>query len=651
MYNDYFGFRERPFSVTPDPQMFYATPAYQIIYNNLVYSLCDGKSLTIMTGDVGTGKTTILRRIMKDLSSSFRFAYFTYTTLPFDELLLSLCQDLEVPGKHEGQLQMLQALQTFLIARHNEGQATVLLIDEAQNLQASVLEDIRHLLNFTTASKALLPVVLVGQPELEKKLNQPAVYQLKQRVALHCQLGRLKERDVGPFIVHRLHAVGYVGKDLFTPEAVERIALYAQGVPRLVNILCDNVLLLAYSISERVISAEMIEEVAQDLGLQKTSAIQRESRPVFAPEQAASTQVALSPPQQEEKQPQVRVPFTDTSSTTPKNNVLLQIPTPKFGTTKSTPAKRLSLRQLVLAGTGLAFALWSFTLLPYGEGKDLLVPWLSSIRHITNTAEAPGKTTTVANLNELGTTLTRSSSDTSHVPANDSASTKQSPKEQPAPTTEEKTSPVTTKSADGSVSTTNAEGGGILTEVSEKKTPQSQEQKPLASTSDSSSAHQLLLLEVASQGDIDRGETLLREGGVPDVVDERGWTPLMLATLHGHLPMVQLLLKKGADVNLHNSTGGTALMMAALQGQTEVLQLLLDRGANVNAQDAKGWTALMYAARNGHTPTVQILLSSGAEVDLKNTDGRTALMYADARGHKDTARTLRDGKAGGGIFN
>ncbi len=241
MYNDYFGFRERPFSVTPDPHLFYATPAYQIIYNNLVYSLCDGKSLTIMTGDVGTGKTTMLRRIMKDLSSSFRFAYFTYTTLPFDDLLLFLCQDLEVPGEYKGQLQMLQALQTFLIARHNEGQATVLLIDEAQNLQASVLEDIRHLLNFTTESKALLSVILVGQPELGKKLDLPAVCQLKQRVALHCQLGRLKERDVGPFIAHRLHAVGYVGEDLFTPEAIERIAFYAQGVPRLINILCDNV--------------------------------------------------------------------------------------------------------------------------------------------------------------------------------------------------------------------------------------------------------------------------------------------------------------------------------------------------------------------------------------------------------------------------
>src|SRR5262249_19040341 len=145
------------------------------------------------------------------------------------------------------------------------------------------------------------------QPELGKKLDQPSVYQLKQRVALHCQLGRLKDRDVGPFIAHRLHAVGYMGEDLFTPEAIERIAFYAQGVPRVINILCDNVLLLAYSISEDIVSVEMIEEVAQDLGLHKGATAPQESHSALPTEEAASIAVGLAPPQQEEKQSPVHV--------------------------------------------------------------------------------------------------------------------------------------------------------------------------------------------------------------------------------------------------------------------------------------------------------------------------------------------------------
>lgn len=651
MYNDFFGFRERPFSVTPDPHLFYATPAYQIIYNNIVYSICEGKSLVVMTGEVGTGKTTMLRRIMKDLSTSVRFAYFTYTTLPFDDLLLFLCQELEVPVEQGGQLQMLQALQAFLTTRYNEGQATVLLIDEAQNLQESVLEDIRHLLNFTTESKTLLPVVLVGQPELEKKLDQPAVYQLKQRVALHSQLGRLKDRDVGPFISHRLHAVGYMHDDLFTPEAIERIAFYAQGVPRLINILCDNVLLLAYSISEETVSAEMIEEVAQDLGLHRNPAVQQESRAVLPAEQAAATPIVLSLAEQEDNHPQVHVTLTDTLDDTSsaatemsKSGSPLRITTPRPGTPKSIPPKRTSSRRIALAGTGLAFALWSLTLLPYGEGKDLFVPLLSSIRHSIDSSEVFGKATTVTVRNEQKTTLGRPDSEATRVPAKETALTKKTPQADTVLTGEENAPLATAKP-------TRDQKESALTEVSEKKTRQSQAQKSPAPRNDDSSPQQLLLIEVASQGDIEKGEALLREGSVPDIVDESGWTPLMMATLHGHSSMVELLLKKGADVNLHNTTGGTALMMAALQGQAEILQLLLARGANVNDQDAKGWTALMYAARNGHTPTVQILLSSGAEVDLKNTDGRTALMYADTRGHKDTARTLRDGKAGGGVFN
>ncbi len=651
MYNDFFGFREQPFNVTPDPRVFYATPSYQKIYNGLVHSIREGKGLSVMTGEVGTGKTTILRRLMREFEGSVRFAYFTYTTLPFDDLLNFLCEDLGVPFHPGGQLQTLKALHEFLLSRQAQGQTAALLIDEAQNLQESVLEEIRHLLNLTTESKTLLPVILVGQSELEKKLARPTVYQLKQRVALHCHLDRLKERDVGPFISYRLRAAECTREDLFTPEAIQRIAFYAQGVPRLINILCDTALLLAYSISEKTISAEMIEEVSQDLGLQQPSPVLPENFDPRLEEERVPPQVLRSV-SQEEKLPQLQAPAAAIKITISKGDIPRQTAITKLGTSitklitnrgKAVPS-RTSSRWFVLAGTGLAFALWSFTLLPVGEGKDPLIPSIFSLGQNGNVPDATdrGAETFVHNTHDK--TPTRSDSDTEHSLPKEIVAIKKSPREEVLQAKEERVPRTMTTSASAPMMLTGSQQEANITiEQTEKKVPPSLKQPSSTLTNSVPSSRDSLLLEAASQGDVDQGEQLLRAGLTPDVADESGWTALMMATLHGRSPMVELLLKKGANVNLHNATGGTALMMAAIQGQNEILQLLLDRGANVNVQDTQGWTALMYAARSGHTPIVQILLSSGAEVDVKNAEGQTALMYATARGHKETVRALQDG--------
>jgi len=644
MYNDFFGFRERPFSVTPDPRVFYTTPSYQRIYNSLVHSIREGTSLSVMTGEVGTGKTTMLRRVMRDLGSSVRFAYLTYTTLPFEDLLIFLCDDLEIPRQQGGQLQTLKALQEFLTARQNEGHAAAFLIDEAQNLQESVLEDIRHLLNLTTESKTLLPVILVGQPELERKLTQPTVYQLKQRVALHCQLDRLKERDIAPFISHRLQAAGCEREDLFTPEAIQRIAFYAQGIPRLINILCDNALLLGYSISEKTISAELIEEVSQDLGLYKMVAPLPEDIPAQPEEELTSTWAAPAISRQEQEQTQRPVAAIDQRFTTVLANK-------DASTDKVSLPRRTSPRRLAWAGTGLAFALWSFTLLPYGEGEAPLAPPLPSALQNSKPPDLSDTAVTLFASKELSSLMTRQHGDNGLSLAKEATPLKKNRKEEPLQTKEQKSPLITAKSTSTPSITTVSQGERVTTGVPEKEPQQAQEQLSLTRENSSLSSREPLLIEAASQGDTEKGERLLSEGIIPDMIDDRGWTALMMAALHGHSPMVELLLKRGADVNMHNSTGGTALMMAAIQGRNDILQLLLNKGAKVNTQDTKGWTALMYAARNGHTPTVQILLSSGAEVGLKNTEGQTALTYATARGHQETARALQDGKAGGGALN
>ena len=269
MYLEYFGFREKPFNVTPDPRFFYSNPVYQETYAGLLYGIRERKGFISLIGEVGTGKTTLLRKLMAELREPVHFVYLCYTTLTFEELLSFICADLGLVLEEKSHLQRIQALNDFLLRVAKEGGTGVLLVDEAQNLADDVLENLRLLSNLETASEKLLQIILVGQPELERKLAQPKLRQLKQRIAIQGRLGRLKEREVEPFILSRLSAVGYESQSLFTPEAIQRIATYSKGTPRLINVICDNALLIAYSLNQPVVQAEVIEEVARDLQLKQ----------------------------------------------------------------------------------------------------------------------------------------------------------------------------------------------------------------------------------------------------------------------------------------------------------------------------------------------------------------------------------------------
>ena len=269
MYLEYFGFREKPFNVTPDPRFFYNNPIYQETYAGLVYGIRERKGFISLIGEVGTGKTTLLRKLMSELREPVHFVYLCYTTLTFEELLSFICADLGIALGEKSHLQRIQALNDFLLHVSRDGGTSVLLVDEAQNLADEVLENLRLLSNLETASEKLLQIVLVGQPELERKLAQPKLRQLKQRIAIQGRLGRLKEREVGPFISSRLMAAGYKGEPLFTAEAIQRIAIYSKGTPRLINVICDNALLVAYSLNQKTVQVEVIEEVARDLQLKQ----------------------------------------------------------------------------------------------------------------------------------------------------------------------------------------------------------------------------------------------------------------------------------------------------------------------------------------------------------------------------------------------
>jgi general secretion pathway protein A len=267
MYNSYFGFSVSPFSVTPDPNFFYTNPVYQEAYANLRYGIESKKGFIVITGEVGTGKTTLLRKLMHNLEGTIHTVFVFNTYLDFTELLQVILYDLGLVPKEPNRVTMLQELNEYLIAQLKQGHIVSVLADEAQNLSDEALEGLRLLSNLETDREKLIQIVLMGQPELQARLDRPSLRQLKQRVALQCRLLPLKDNEVAPYIDFRLRAAGYKGKDLFHPDAFRQIAFYSNGIPRLVNIICDNALLCAYARSRKTVSADIIKEVASDLRL------------------------------------------------------------------------------------------------------------------------------------------------------------------------------------------------------------------------------------------------------------------------------------------------------------------------------------------------------------------------------------------------
>ena len=267
MYNSYFGFRESPFSVTPDPRFFYTNPAYLEAFATLRYGIEAKKGFIVITGEVGTGKTTLLRKLLHDFEDNVHSVFVFNSCLNFPELLQFTLQDLGLTSKDQNKVAMLQHLNDYLIKQLNQGHTVTILIDEAQNLSDEVLENLRLLSNLETDQEKLLQIVLMGQPELKAKLAQPHLRQLKQRVALQFQLRSLTDNEIRPYIGSRLMVIGYEGKNLFDRHAVKRISYYSKGIPRIINILCDNGLLTAYATAQKIVSAEMIDKVALDLEL------------------------------------------------------------------------------------------------------------------------------------------------------------------------------------------------------------------------------------------------------------------------------------------------------------------------------------------------------------------------------------------------
>jgi general secretion pathway protein A len=267
VYTEFYGLKELPFALTPDPRFIYFTPSHTEVMANLHYGIESGKGLVVVTGEVGTGKTTILRWIMQRLERSVLVAYLFNPRLSVSEFYQQVANLLDVQ-KWETKPELLVALGQALESRHSRGLRTVLIIDEAQGLSPSVLEEIRLLSNFESDTAKQLQIVLTGQPELRDVLNDPDLRQLKQRVALRCVIKALPNVDeTDRYITSRLLVSGGARTDIFSPDAIDYIYRCTEGIPRNINNLCDNALLAGYALGELIIGRSIVEEVAENLDM------------------------------------------------------------------------------------------------------------------------------------------------------------------------------------------------------------------------------------------------------------------------------------------------------------------------------------------------------------------------------------------------
>jgi general secretion pathway protein A len=264
MYAVHYGFREKPFALSPDPRYLFLSASHREVLGHLVYGIEQGEGFMAISGEVGTGKTTLCRTLLERLGSSCEIAFLFNPTLGPTDLIKAINAELGLSTFGDSRTELLDVLNTFLLDKHAEGRRVLVIIDEAQNLPVETLEQLRLLSNLETHTAKLLQIVLIGQPELDAKLDAPELRQLRQRIGVWWRLGPLERDETRAYVAHRLRVAGG-NEAIFSESALSRVHRHARGVPRLVNLLCDRALLLGYAEGARQIGRNTVDSVAREI--------------------------------------------------------------------------------------------------------------------------------------------------------------------------------------------------------------------------------------------------------------------------------------------------------------------------------------------------------------------------------------------------
>jgi general secretion pathway protein A len=268
MYKAFFGLTSNPFNLSPDPSFLYRSAQHEEALANLVYGVQSRKGFIVLTGEVGTGKTTMLECLRDHLTAHhIPFGFIFNSRLTPEQFFEMIAYDFDLKCARHSKTEVLFALNAMLIERANQNRTTALIVDEAQNLESDVLEEIRLLGNLETRRGKMLQVILAGQPELDRKLEDRDLRQLKQRIALRCQLRPFSAAETANYIASRLARAGMREQTVFSAEMLTEIHLRTEGIPRLINSVCDNLLTTSFAMESKQATLEMLDEVARDLRL------------------------------------------------------------------------------------------------------------------------------------------------------------------------------------------------------------------------------------------------------------------------------------------------------------------------------------------------------------------------------------------------
>jgi general secretion pathway protein A len=265
LYKSFYGLKEKPFNLNPDPAYLFWSTGHENAYTHLEYAITENKGFGVITGEVGAGKTTLINHLINKIPKDLHLALINNPDVSPSQLLKILCQEYElIINTDDDKTALLEHIYKFLLQIYANQQRAILIIDEAQNLPAETIEEIRMLSNLETEKEHLIQIILVGQPELKEKLQRRSLRQFTQRVSVHAHLGALTIDDVRHYIRHRLKVAGADNPEIFTEEAIQALHTYSEGIPRLINILCDTALVYGFADELQSIDRPVIEHVVAD---------------------------------------------------------------------------------------------------------------------------------------------------------------------------------------------------------------------------------------------------------------------------------------------------------------------------------------------------------------------------------------------------